>query len=93
MALAVFYWVIEVAHVDWWCAPFIWVGMNSITIYLCKGVVHFSGLASRVLGGNIKTYLNAQLPGAGDFLVAGGGLALALWLCHALYTRKVFLRI
>lgn len=93
MALAAFYWLIEVAKIDWWCAPFLWVGMNSITVYLCKNIVNFSGLANRFLGGNIKAFLNVHLPGAGDFLVASGSVALALWLCHALYKRKIFLRI
>lgn len=93
MALAAFYWVIEVAKIDWWCAPFLWVGMNSIAVYLCKNILNFSGLANRFLGGNIKAFLNAQLPGSGDFIVTAGALALALWLCHALYKRKIFLRI
>jgi len=93
MALAAFYWIIEIARVDWWCAPFMWVGMNSITIYFSKCLVDYSGLANRFLGGEIKKALNAQVPGAGDFVVAFAGLGLAVWLCHALYKRKLFLRL
>jgi predicted acyltransferase len=93
IALAAFYWIIEIAKVDWWCAPFMWVGMNSITIYFSKCLVDYSSLANRFLGGEIKKALNAQVTGAGDFGVAFAGLALALWLCHALYKRKLFLRL
>ncbi|MGZ4964052.1 MAG: acyltransferase family protein [Limisphaerales bacterium] len=93
MAMAGFYWIIEMAKVDWWCAPFIWVGMNSITIYFSKCIVDYSGLANRFLGGNIKKMFNAELSGAGDFIIALAALGMALWICRALYKRKIFLRI
>lgn len=93
MAVAGFYWVVEVAKFQKWCAPFVWVGMNSITMYFSKCLVDYTALSSRLTGGDIKHFLNAHIAGSGDFLVSCVALALALWLCRFLYTRKVFLRL
>jgi predicted acyltransferase len=93
IALAVFYWLIDVAGFRKWCVPFVWVGMNSITIYFSKCVVDYTALGNRLAGGSIKHYLNTLIPGLGDFLTICIGLGLALWLCRFLYRRKVFLRL
>ena len=93
IALAAFYWLADMARFQKWCAPFVWVGMNSITIYFSKCLVDYTTLGSRLAGGDIKHFLNARLSGLGDFMVSCIGLALALWLCRFLYVRKVFLRL
>lgn len=93
IALAVFYWLIDVAGWQRWCAPFVWVGMNSITIYFSTCLVSYTALGGRLTGGSVKHFLNAHLAGSGDFLTICIGLALALWLCRFLYVRKVFLRL
>jgi predicted acyltransferase len=93
MALAAFYWLIDIAGFQRWCRPFVWVGMNSITIYFTKCLVDYTALGSRLTGGSIQDFFNAHLTGLGDFLTMGVGLGLALWLCRFLYVRKVFLRL
>jgi predicted acyltransferase len=94
--LGVFYLIIDVWKYQKWCQPFVWIGMNSITIYMTVNVLGRGGLgrlSSRLAGGDIQDFLNARMTGSGDLLVAVLGLALAFWLTNLLYRRKVFLRL
>jgi predicted acyltransferase len=93
IALAAFYWIIDIAKFERWTQPFIWVGMNSITIYFSKCLVDYTGLANRFVGGDIKKFFNREINGAGDLLVACVGLAIALWLCRFLCRRQIFLKV
>lgn len=92
--LGLFYLVIEVWECRGWAQPFVWIGMNSITIYLLDNVVNFERLAARFVGGDIKAFFDGAFgQGFGDLLVAAAGLALAFLVVHFLYRRRVFLRL
>jgi len=50
--LSVFYLIIDVAGLKKWAIPFVWIGTNSILIYLCsEGLVNFSHTANYLFGG------------------------------------------
>jgi hypothetical protein len=52
-----FYLMADVWKKQWWCQPFVWIGMNSITIYLVKNILgSFGKLAARFGGRDIKTF-------------------------------------
>jgi predicted acyltransferase len=87
--LAVFYQVIEVWQRRRWAAPFVWIGMNPITIYLASEVVDFRALAERIAGGPIKGFLGSY----GDLLITSLALGLSFLLVRFLYQRKIFLRL
>jgi predicted acyltransferase len=92
--LGVFYWVVDVAKWRWWCQPFVWMGMNSITIYMVKNILGgFGGISKRLAGGDVHEFFNSHLHGSGDLVLAVLGLLAAFWLVHFLYRRKVFLRL
>lgn len=94
LLLAAFYYVIDVREWRTWCRPLLWVGMNSIAVYLAGNLVSFDQLASRLVGGNIEHFLDAHLvPGTGEFLISLMGIALVLWLARMLYRRNLFFRI
>ena len=40
MLLGLFYYVIQMRKKTWWCQPFVWIGMNPITIYLAHSGRH-----------------------------------------------------
>ena len=40
MLLGLFYYVIQMRKKTWWCQPFLWIGMNPITIYLAHSGRH-----------------------------------------------------
>jgi predicted acyltransferase len=95
LLLGVFYLVIDVWHARAWCQPFVWIGMNSITIYLTAHVlVSFRRLAERVVGGDVKTFFDLHLAkGMGDMVIAIVGLGLMFWFVQFLHKRKIFLRL
>jgi predicted acyltransferase len=93
LLLAGFYYVIDVRQWRGWCSPLLWVGMNSIAVYLASNVVNFDQLATRLLGGNVKAGLDSLLPGLGGLLISVLGIVLVVWLARTLYRRNLFLRI
>ena len=90
--LASFYFVVDVLKFRAWCQPFVWMGMNSITIYLAANIIGpggFRRLSPRLVGGDIRTWVETHIaPGAGDMMVSLVGLALAFWLVRFLYRRR-----
>ncbi len=91
-----FYLIVDVWKYQAWCQPFVWMGMNSITIYLTKNFLggSFSRLSARLVGGDIKNYLDEHVAkGFGDLMISIVGLLLAFWFVRFLYKRKIFLRL
>jgi predicted acyltransferase len=87
--LGLFYVVIEIWKVEWWAEPFVWIGMNAITIYIVGNIVNFHRLAERFVGGDVaRAFGNFGL-----FVQALVTIALGLWLVRFLYRRKIFLRL
>lgn len=94
LLLGLFYLIVDVWKFQAWCRPFVWIGMNSITVYLANNIINFDRLALRFAGGDIRRFLDgAVTPGFGDLAVALTGLGLGLLLCHFLYRKKIFLRL
>jgi predicted acyltransferase len=93
--LGVFYWVVDVVQLRAWCQPFVWMGTNSITIYLTKNILggSFSALAQRFVGGDVKTFFDNRVTGLGQMVISMVGLLLAFWFVRFLYKRKIFLRL
>jgi predicted acyltransferase len=92
--LAVFYLVVDMWKYQKWCQPFVWMGMNSITIYMADNILGgFAKLADRFAGGDISAWFNDRLVGSGDLLAALVEMALSFWFVHFLYRRKIFLRL
>lgn len=94
--LGVFYLIVDVWKLRAWCQPFVWIGMNSITIYLTKNIIGgtFSAVSARLVGGDVKTFFNTHVAqGFGELMIAIVGLLLAFWFVRFLYQRKIFLRL
>lgn len=93
--MGVFYLIVDVWKKQWWCQPFVWMGMNSITIYLASNFIGgFRRLSARLVGGDIKTLFESRVtPGFGDLIISVVGLLLAFWFVRFLYQRRIFLRL
>lgn len=87
--LGIFHQLIEVWQWRRWCLPFVWIGMNAITIYLAFHLISFGNLAKLVLGGPVYQALGAW----GDLAMAILVMAMTLALVRFLYQRKIFLRL
>ena len=86
--------IVEVRKKTSWCEPFVWIGMNPITIYLAYNIVNFQGVAQRVAGGDLQRCLDTQVgQGAGGVFLALVEVALMFTLARFLYVRKIFIRL
>jgi predicted acyltransferase len=94
MLLAVFYQVVDVWQRREWCQPFVWIGMNSITIYVANNLLSFRTIATRLVGGDVKRGLDLNIAdGAGNLLIALVGFTLIFAFVNFLHRRKIFLRL
>lgn len=95
MFMGTFYLIVDVWKKQRWCQPFIWMGMNSITIYLASNIIGgFRKLATRLVGGDVRAFFESHIAvGFGDLVVSIVGLLLAFWFVYFLYKRKIFLRL
>lgn len=89
MLLGVFVWTIDVRGWRWWAWPFVWVGMNAITLYMCRHLLDLDGVAAAMVGGPVSQAITPY----GPVLVAGMVLALNTLLAWFMYSRKIFLRV
>jgi predicted acyltransferase len=87
--LGAFYQMIEIWQWRKWCIPFVWIGMNPITIYLAFHLVKFEEYAERITGGPIQKSLGVW----GDLLVAAVVVMMMFAFVRFLYKRKIFLRL
>jgi predicted acyltransferase len=94
LALAFFYWKVDVKEKKTWVFPFVIVGMNSIFIYLFAEI-----LGHRWLNKTVGIFTKGILEpiGMGENLIAviTAFLTLgAMWyLCYFIYKKKVFIKI
>jgi predicted acyltransferase len=97
LLLGLFYFIVDVLEFRAWCQPFIWMGMNSITVYLASNLMGGGGwvkLGQRFAGGDVRSFFDHHLGrGMGEITISIAGLALAFWFCRFLYKRKIFLRL
>jgi len=94
LLLGAFYQVVDIWKYQKWCQPFVWIGMNSITIYMANNIIGFRRVAARLVGGDLQNFLDTRVAtGLGDLVLSLVGLALAFWFVHFLYRRKIFLRL
>ena len=92
--LGTFHWLVDVRGWRRWATPFVWIGMNPITIYLVGSIVDWPKLAARLTGGDLQNSLNTALhPGAGDLLTALVAMGFSVLLAWFLHRRKIFLRV
>ena len=94
MLLAFFYYVVEMRQWRSWCMPFVWIGVNPITIYLAHNIIVFPTLAARFAGGDLQRCLDTHVAeGLGGLLIAMVEVALTFLVVRFLYVRKIFIRL
>ena len=89
LLLAAFYLIIDVWKVDFWARPFVWIGMNPITIYMLTNLIDFQDLVRRVIH---QPLVDLAAP-YGELLVSVLALGLAVGVCWLLYRNRIFLRV
>jgi len=87
---ALFYWIIDIAGYKRWSLPFVWIGTNSILIYMAAhGVINFEYISNFLFGGLINLTNAAWHPA----LLWTGVLIIQLAALYFLYKKKWFLKL
>jgi predicted acyltransferase len=93
MMLGLFYYIVDVRKWSRWCEPFVWIGMNPITLYLSSRIISYSQIAEMFVGGDVKAFFDSLAQGLGSLVVAVFGLGLVFLLAWFLHCRRIFLRV
>ncbi len=90
MLFAVFYFIIDVAGFKKWSMPFVWIGGNSILIYMAAhGVVNFISTSEFLFGG-----LYSKTPELWHETLMWTGVAIIQFAAmYFLYKKKWFLKV
>ncbi len=75
------------------CQPFVWIGMNAITIFLIVHFLKLEPIAKCLVGGEIHTALDRVCLGLGELATALLALAFAVLIWRFLFVRKILLRV
>ncbi len=89
LLLAAFYQVIDVWKIQKWAQPFVWIGVNPITIYFGGRFIDFDEMAKLFVGGPV----NACLGRYGELVLVMTSLAFGFLFLRFLYQHKIFLRV
>jgi predicted acyltransferase len=88
MALALFYWIIDVLGYKKWAIGFIVIGMNSIAVYVATQVFDFR-LVGNLFVGNLLPLIGRWAA----FVEASAAFAVAWLILYWMYRKKEFIRI
>jgi predicted acyltransferase len=90
IAFSLFYLIIDVWKFRKWAFPFVIIGMNSITIYMCQfGIISFTSMRDFFFLNIIKAFSNTFQP-----LIFAITYSFVAWLfLYFLYLKKIFLKI
>jgi predicted acyltransferase len=83
------YGVIDVLGWKRWAAPWVWIGMNPIALYVAFKFVDYQGLAAAMVGGPIA---EALAPFQSVWLSAWV-VVLNIFVAWFLYSRKILIRV
>lgn len=90
LLFTLFYYIIDVSGYKKWTLPFLWIGTNSILIYIAAhGLVNFESSSQFLFGGVISKVGADWQP----VLLWTGVLIIQLKLLKILYNKKWFLKI
>lgn len=90
LLLSLFYFIIDVLELKRWSNPFVWIGMNSILIYIAAhGLVNFVSSSDFLFGGLINK--TPEIWHAA--LVWTGVLLIQLALVYYCWKKKIFLKL
>lgn len=89
LLLAAFYQIVDVWKFQKWATPFVWIGVNPITIYFGGKFIDFEAMAKLFVGGPV----GAACGQYGELVLAVTTIGFGLLFLRFLYQHKIFLRV
>ncbi|MFA5264724.1 MAG: heparan-alpha-glucosaminide N-acetyltransferase domain-containing protein [Opitutaceae bacterium] len=94
LLLGIFYYIVDMRRWRGWCQPFVWIGLNPITLYLASSLVDFHQIARRFVGGSVSAFFDTHFcAGASAVVVAISAVGLLLLLARFLHRKQIYLRV
>lgn len=88
MALALFYWIIDVLGYKKWAFGFTVIGMNSIAVYVATEIFDFRHIGNIFVG-----HLLPFIGGWAQFVEASAAFAVVWLILYWMYRKKEFIKI
>jgi predicted acyltransferase len=88
VALALFYWIIDVLGYKKWAFGFVVLGMNSIAVYVATQIFDFR-LVGNIFVGNLLPLVGRWA----DLVEASAAFAVVWLILYWMYRKKEFIRI
>lgn len=89
LLLAAFYQIIDVWKFQKWAMPFVWIGVNPITIYFGGRFIDFEALAKLFVGGPVAAACGTYA----QLVLAMTTLLFGFLFLRFLYQRRIFIRV
>lgn len=90
LLLGLFYLIVDIWQIRWWTAPFVWIGINPLTIYLLRNFMDFNKFAERFVGGSVAAAVGTD----GAYLLQTSvSLALSILVVWYLNRKRIYLRV
>lgn len=89
LLFAAFYQIIDIWKIRKWAMPFVWIGVNPITIYFGGKFIDFEAMAKLFVGGPVAAALGPYA----TLVMALTTLFFGFWFLRFLYERRIFLRV
>lgn len=89
LLLAAFYQIVDVWKFQRWAMPFIWIGVNPITIYFGGKFIDFEAMAKLFVGGPVAAACGPYA----ELVLAVTTLFFGFWFLRFLYQHRIFLRV
>ena len=89
LLLAAFYQVIDVWKFQKWATPFVWIGVNPITLYFGGRFIDFEAMAKLFVGGPV----GAAFGPYSELVLALTTLGFGFAFLRFLHQRKIYLRV
>lgn len=89
LLLGAFHWMVDIRGWRWWTPVFLWIGANSITLYMSGKFIDYGKVATYFVGGVVSD-------ACGDYaqlVQRMTAVVLAVLLARFLYKRGIFLRV
>lgn len=89
MLLSLFFWVIDIQKWRGWATPFVWIGTNSLAIYMARAIIPFPKVAERLAGEAFRGIFGDY----NELVTALVALGLIFYLAKFLHKKNIFLRV
>ncbi|MGI9286393.1 MAG: acyltransferase family protein [Pseudomonadales bacterium] len=89
LLLGATYFFVDICKWQRGFSVFVWIGANSLAIYMAVHLINFENIAARIFGGPVAATFGEY----GNLVNATAAVGLAVYLCYLFYRQRIFVRV